>query len=369
MKRRRGFPANVSEFKDSRGKYRLRFRAKGKPTYYPKAKFGTPDFERELQAWRAGEAYEAPKERRYAAGTIGDLITRFYEVGTLRNMKPMTRRKVKGILDRFKDTVDAKGVKYADKSAATIPFDRLGAIFTRKAETHPAAARELRKQLIRVFDFAIKLGIRQDNPAKMTDPIKVVTEGHHTWTEGEIAQYRAAHPLGTNARLAMELMLWTGQRISDARKMGGKDIINGRIAVTQEKTGKRLLIKIAPQLMEAIRAMPLIGTEAFMLTSFGKPYTDKGFNNAFAGWCDDAGLPDRCTSHGLRKANARRGAELGATNQQLKAVGGWSNDAEVSLYTRGAEQTTLADEIIDRVAQWEANKDNALANHQSGKAQ
>lgn len=368
MKRRRGYPENVSEFKDVRGKYRLRFRAKGRPTYYPKAKFGTPEFEVELTKWREGEAYQAPVEPRHAAGTIGDLITRFYEMGALRNMKPMTRRKVRGVLDRFRDTVDAKGVKYADKSAATIPFDRLGAIFTRKAEQHPAAARELRKQLIRVFDFAIKLGIRTDNPAKMTEPVKVRTEGFHTWTEEEIDQFRAKHPLGTNARLAMELMLWTGQRKGDAVKMGWKDIDGGRIIVTQEKTGKRLRIKMAPQLVEAIRAMPVTGRDTFLVTSFGKPYTANGFGNAFKDWCRDADLPHCCT-HGLRKANARRGAELGATNQQLKAVGGWSNDAEVSTYTAGAEQTILADQIIDRVSEWEANKVSPLANSLTGKAQ
>ena len=52
------------------------------------------------------------------------------------------------------------------------------------------------------------------NPVLLADQVKLSVEqrsaGYHTWTEDKIDQYRARHQLGTNARLALELLLCTG---------------------------------------------------------------------------------------------------------------------------------------------------------------
>ncbi len=154
-----------------------------------------------------------------------------------------------------------------------------------------------------MFAFAVKLGIRADNPVEHTDRIKVApserTRGFHTWTEDEIARYRARHPLGTAARLAMELMLWTDQRKVDSIHLGRQHIQDGRFRITQSKTGKTLWIAIAPQLLEAIVAMPPNPTAlTFLLTEHGRPYSTKGFGIRMRDWCDEAGLP-LCTAHGL----------------------------------------------------------------------
>ena len=50
------------------------------------------------------------------------------------------------------------------------------------------------------------------NPVLATRPYKVESDGFHTWTEDEIALFEERHPIGTKARLAFDLMLWTGQR-------------------------------------------------------------------------------------------------------------------------------------------------------------
>lgn len=57
----------------------------------------------------------------------------------------------------------------------------------------------------------------------------------------------------------------------------------------------------------------------FIVNGRGKPFTRKGFGNKFRDWCDEAGLSE-CSAHGLRKAAARRFAEPGCTNQQIKIV-------------------------------------------------
>lgn len=227
------------------------------------------------------------------------------------------------------------------------------------------AARKLRKELVRLFEFAVKLRLRSDNPVDQAERVKVAagerSTGFHTWTESEIVQYREYHRPGTKARLAMELMLWTGQRRGDAIRMGPKHIIAGRIKIRQGKGGKELLVAVAPQLLEAIVAMPAAdGHLCFLVTEWGKPFSNAGFGNWFRDKCDAAGLP-QCTSHGLRKAIMRRMAELGMSNQTLKSVSGHSRDNEVAEYTRAADQMRMADEAILQLGIWESSRSVALA--------
>lgn len=77
--RHSGLPPNVTEFRDRHGKWRLRFRAKGRPTYYFKARPGTEEFRAELDVCRAGSA-TAPgaSSRHVEAGTMGALISLYY---------------------------------------------------------------------------------------------------------------------------------------------------------------------------------------------------------------------------------------------------------------------------------------------------
>ncbi len=135
------------------------------------------------------------------------------------------------------------------------------------------------------------------------------SEGYHDWTEEEIAQFMARHPLGTKAHLALMLMLCTGQRKSDAVRMGWGDVANGMIRVRQQKTGTPLMIPILPTLQAALADLPK-DAPAFLLTEYGRPYSAAGFGNWMRDRCDEAGLPN-CASHGLRKACARRLAEAG----------------------------------------------------------
>ena len=77
---------------------------------------------------------------------------------------------------------------------------------------------------------------------------------------------------------------------------------------------------------------------AFLVTGQGRPFTAAGFGNWFRKACNAAGLPARCTSHGLRKAAATYLADRGATTTQLMAWFGWKTASEAERYTRGADR-------------------------------
>ncbi len=114
------------------------------------------------------------------------------------------------------------------------------------------------------------------------------------------------------------------------------------------KTKRGMSMMLAPDLRAAIDAMASVGITTFLITDFGKPFSKAGFGNKMREWCDEAGLP-QCTAHGLRKAISRRVASTEGTQQQLKAVGGWRGDDEVTIYTESAEQERLADVALTRV--------------------
>jgi len=71
-----------------------------------------------------------------------------------------------------------------------------------------------------------------------------------------------------------------------------------------------------------------------------------------------AGLPDRCVTHGLRKAAARRLAEAGCTANEIASITGHATLQEVSRYTKAAEQRVLAQAAIERLRTRNPNTDS-----------
>lgn len=362
-------PANVTSYVDRHGKERFRYRKAGRPTRSLK---GHPGTEKHPSAeYLAIAANKAPAAPRAAPGTIDDLVARFYRSAAWEGAGDESKRVRRGIIERFR-------AKHGSKRVAAVTFEHIEAILVATSKKRregkrivggKEAARSLRKQLVRLFALAVRLKMIRANPAAEADPVKVPkTGGHHTWDEAEIAAYQKRHPLGTKPRLALEIILWTGQRRGDARLFGRKHLKGGRVNYTQGKTGTDLWLPAAPDLMEAIKAMAVVGAETFLVTDYGKPFSAAGFGNKMREWCDEAGLP-QCSAHGLRKAIARRLAEMtGAGNPGLKSVGGWKNDSEVSTYTEGVDQRKMADATLGALIQFLSHpadpSDPDLANQQ-----
>jgi integrase len=204
----------------------------------------------------------------------------------------------------------------------------------------PTTANDLRKVLRVMMQHAIEIGLRQDDPTRETKAIRVKSDGFHSWTEEEIAQYERLHPIGSRARLAFALLLYTGQRRSDVARMGRQHIRNGLLHVKQAKTGAELWIPVLPQLQKIIAASS-VGQMTFLQTEFGKPFSATGLSNWFRIECDKAGL-HHCSSHGLRKAAARRLADAGCTQHEIAAITGHASLKEIVRYTKGADQRRLA---------------------------
>jgi integrase len=293
---------------------------------------------------------------RTSPGSVSDLVIRWYRSPDFNKAGESTRVVTRRIIEHFR-------AKFGDQRVEDFTFEHIDALLVRAARKSrdakgrlvggPEAAARLRKHLSRLFRHAVKIRMIAANPVDHAEPVaKPKSQGFHTWTEEEIAAFQRRHPLGTKPRLALEIMLWTAQRGGDARLFGAKHERGGRVNFRAGKTGKDMWLPLAPQLRAAIAAMPALGLDAYLITAYGQPFSAKGFGQWFRDQCDAAGLP-HCTAHGLRKAAARRAAQLGGTNQGLKALGGWSGDREVATYTAAVDQASLANDTLGRVIDWD----------------
>lgn len=328
----RTLPQYASAFTDNRGKKRVRLRRTGWVPHYVQADIGTPDFTVEYENWKANGQISAGKGRALP-GTFDDLIARFYESQEWQELKASTRTTYRGELERFR-------AQYGSRNAKTMQAKHIRNLL-RKMIDRPTAANNLRKRLAQLFDLAIVMGWRSDNPARPVKALKTRKGGHRTWQEEQIAVFEAAHPIGTKARLLFDLALYTAQRRSDLATMGPQHVESGRIRVKQLKTDKRLRIPIHPNLAKSIAATP-IGHLAFLTSNRGAPYTKESLGNYFRDACEGLDL-DGYSLHGLRKAASRRMAEVGLSNQLIKSITGHVTDSEVSRYTQEAEQEKMAD--------------------------
>src|SRR3954454_4430202 len=197
------------------------------------------------------------------------------------------------------------------------------------------------KALRSLLRFCMLAGLRGDDPTIGVKLPRHRTDGFYSWTEADIAQFRAHHPIGSRPRLAFELALNTGLRRSDLVRVGPQHVRDCALRVKPQKSGGPVLvIPVVPELGAAIAATPS-GNLTFLVTRAGAPFSAAGFGNHFRDWCNAAGLP-HCSAHGLRKAICRRLAEAGCSSLQIAAITGHKTSRLVDHYTAARDQALLA---------------------------
>ena len=285
-----------------------------------------------------------PKTRNVGAertrpGSFNALIVDYYGSARFRDLQPITQKSYRNVIERFR-------TENGDMSVAGLQSKHIRKIIDDRAAT-PGAANDLLKKLRILMRFAAEYGYRNDNPARDVRGIRTVSTGYRSWTEDDIARFEAHWPSGSRERLALRLLLYTGQRRGDVIHMGRQHVGGQTISVNQSKSlgQTRLELPIMPPLAEELAKIPP-GQLTFIQTREGRPMTAAGFGNWFAASAKAAGLPNHSSAHGLRKAISRRLAEAGCSPAQIKAVTGHKGLAEVALYTAAADQKRLAKDAM-----------------------
>ncbi|WEK04533.1 MAG: tyrosine-type recombinase/integrase [Candidatus Devosia phytovorans] len=292
-----------------------------------------------------------PAPAKATQGTLGWLIDRYQDSLTFANLAAGTQKARRSILKRVKETGGT--LKLAQISRGTVVSGR-----DRRKDT-PAAAANFVKAMKALFAWAVEAEIMPSNPAADLKNPAPKTEGHHTWTVEEVKRFWARHPVGTKPRLALDILLLTGMRSSDAVLFGRQHVRAGWAHYRSVKTGIEVDFPILSALNESIAATQT-GDLTYLVTEHGGPFKSAAsFGNWFRKQCQLAKVPGR--AHGLRKAGATIAAENGASDQQLMAMWGWTDERQAGLYTRRARRWKLAGEAARMLG--EGQDGNILSPH------
>jgi integrase len=271
--------------------------------------------------------------KRTLPGTINALAVDYYRSAVWERLAEDTRKKRWRTIERFR-------TKHGDKRVAFLLREHIEKMLAEIRK--PSAKRDWLKAIRGLLQFAIPTMLTSD-PTEGVASIKLAkTKGHHTWTDEEIAQYRAHWPLGTQQRLVMEFALETASRKGEVVRLGPQHVRNGRIRIERTHGSDDVDIPMSPELQAACEAMPKAHL-TYIVTAYGKPRSKYGLGNDFARWATEAGLPARCRMHGLKKGGMRRLAEAGNTAHELMAISGHKTLTEVQRYTIDADKKRLAE--------------------------
>jgi integrase len=322
-------PKFVQAFLDRKGKPRFYLRRAGFKSVPLPGLPWSPQFMEVYEAALSGQPSQIGANRT-KPGTISAAIIGYYCDQSFLALAPSTQRSLRGILERFR-------AEHGDKRIALLQRQHIITLLKSKKRF---AARDWLKAIRALMKYAIEIGLREDNPATSVKLPNQKTDGYHSWTDAEIKQFEAYHGPGTRARLALTLLLYTGQRRGDVIRMGRQHIRDGAVHVRQQKTGIELTIPIHATLAAIIAKTPADHL-TLLTTQTGKPFSAAGFGNWFRDRCNEAGLA-RCSAHGLRKAAARRLAEAGCTMHEIAAITGHASLSEIQRYTKAVDQRRLA---------------------------
>lgn len=319
----------VQAFRDRHGRRRFYYRRTGWPRRaLPDPKDGVSAF---MEAYRAAE--ERKPLRSPGEGTLAHVITLYKKSRFWTELAPGSQRTYQWVLTMLEGRPSiAMPVHLIRRRMVVALADEVG-------EKTPGKANILLAVISRLMDIAVRYEFREDNPCLRLGRWEMGE--HRAWSEEECARFEARWPRGTIQRLAYELALGTGQRRSDLSAMTWSDIRSDVIHVVQQKTGTKVWIPIHSSLTEELRRAPR--QHVSILTTV----TDRAFTASYLGWwfaeaIEEAGLPEECVLHGLRKAAAARLASVGCTAHEIMAITGHRSLKEVERYTREAQMKKLA---------------------------
>jgi imidazolonepropionase-like amidohydrolase len=186
------------------------------------------------------------------------------------------------ILEKFRE-------EHGDKRFAIIHATEIKNILDKKSQH---AQRNFRKAVPGLIKWGIAKGLIDTDPFAAVGHAKVKQKGEFRgiipWTPEEREQFEVFYRVGTEERLAYELLLQAGQSKCDVIRMGRQHIRNGMLSMRRKKTKVQFHVEVTSELQDAIKAMPPSDHLTFLTTEQGKPFTAAGFGNWFRQVCNDA---------------------------------------------------------------------------------
>ena len=212
---RRTHPPYVYRERTRHGRWVLYFRrGKGRRIRLPDD-IASDEFQAAYQAALTGNAPPS-KTTRTPPHSLAWLIERYAESAAWQQLSVLTRKQ--------RESIFREAIKRSDNAVfAAITEADIQRAIDKRAGT-PAAANNFLKSMRSLFAWAVRNGHVKHDPTHNVERVKYKTDGFPVWTIDEVAAYCAYHPIGTKARLTLELLLLTGLRRSDIVRLGRQHV-------------------------------------------------------------------------------------------------------------------------------------------------
>jgi integrase len=334
----------VHSFVDKTGRARYYFRHRGKRWPLPGGP-GTSEFaaaysEAKREAGGGEPQPRTPANLRYGPKSLGHVIDRYIASDDFTKTSASTQRRYRPILEELKDHCG-------------------GALIGDLRERH---IRELRKRfassstadfatmLLRMLWAFAKEAVAMDlgvNPADEIRKLHRHQEPYEPWPQELIDRFEIEARPQPTARLALLLLLYTGQRVSDVAAMQWCHYDGDSIEVSQVKTKAKLTIPCHSRLKAALDAAAR-ADGSILTTQYSQPYSAHGLSTLVQRATAKLGAK-QYTAHGLRCNAAIALAEAGCTVHEIMAITGHKTYKLAMHYSQRAGQKKLARQAIERL--------------------
>jgi len=334
----------VTSFKDRHGKRRFFFRYRGQKFKLP-GKPGSSEFmatyARYLTAAEKGELGRT--DLGYLKVSIGWVVEKFLasDVG-FGKLKPGTQRNYRRWLDTIKAEVGRFQISDLSPVAVRAMRDSI------KIKSAATTADMCVMVVSVLWTFAIEfcqlpLG---HNPALGVARVHTNKTSREAWPDHVVTKLLASSdPV---LRLAVSLLVHTGQREGDVIRMKWADIRDDEIFVVQEKTGTKVWIPLHRDLRALLDQTPHV-SDFILNSSLGRPFSSsqalyEKIKTALKKIGEGGYVP-----HGLRANAAVRLVDAGCTEDQAAAITGHRDMNVLRGYLRSRNQVKLARQAIRKL--------------------
>src|SRR5262249_18003798 len=187
----------VQAWGDDDGRPQQYFRRAGFPGVRLPGLPGSAEF---MDAYRAalGSQPEPIGAARSKPGSVAAAIASYLASPAFKDLAAGTQQVRRAVLDAFKREHGDKLIRHMPRKFIIAYLDAM----------EPSTAKNYLKALRALAQHSIPLDLIADDPTLGIKLRPMKGDGFHTWSEEEIAQFEAAHPIGSRERLALALGLY-----------------------------------------------------------------------------------------------------------------------------------------------------------------
>jgi integrase len=279
----------------------------------------------------------------HSSGGFTDLIDRFQKDPTwYGDRAPATREEMDYVFKIVAQIMGQYPVRIMQRRHSRALYNKI------RAESSVHKARKVMKWTHRLMEYAIEIGLRDDNP---TDKLRMeAPKGRNqVWTTEEIsavikaAQKAGKHPKSGNhiparpsVALATQLAYNLGQRQQDILALKWSQYDGEGISLVQKKTGKALWLPLTEDSIAMLEETDKTSTYIVVSEETKQPYSDRNvFSRIFRRFRDRAEVRSELTFMDLRRTAATELGNKGATNAEIVAFTGHEiNSRVVGTYVK-----------------------------------